>query len=118
MIRSVVVLLGTFMVLPPSVARVALGQVAQGGSDARFDDDLLDRFVGKWEVSAVVHGQKFMLDREAEWVLNHQYLRVHEKSREVVPWLKVPFERVLFIGYNPRSKKYVVQEMTVHGAQH
>ena len=116
MSRSVALFLGAVLVLPPAVAPVALGQVAPDGSDGRFYDDLLDRFVGKWEVSAVVYGPKFTLDREAEWVLSHQYLRVHEKSREVVPWLKVPFERVLFIGYNHRRKRYVVQEMTVHGA--
>jgi hypothetical protein len=113
--RSVVLFFGAMIVLPPCVAPVA-GQVAPDGSDAGFHDDLLDRFVGKWEVGAVVYGQKFTLDREADWVLNHQYLRVHEKSREVIPWLKAPFERLVFIGYNHRSKRYVVQEMTVHGA--
>ena len=116
MTRSVVLFVGATLVLPAALAPVALGQVARDASDPRFHDDLLDRFVGKWEVSAVVHGQKFTLDREAEWVLSHQYLRVHEKSREVVPWLKVPFEQVLFVGYNHRSKRYVVHEMSVHGA--
>ncbi len=95
---------------------VSFGQVAEDGSDARVYDDLLDRLVGKWHVSAVVHGQKFTLDREAEWVLSHQYLRIHEKSREVVPWLKIPFERTIYVGYNPRSKRYVVHELNVHGA--
>jgi hypothetical protein len=84
--------------------------------EKQFQDDLLDRFVGKWEVSAVVYGEKFTLDREAEWVLNHQYLRMHEKTREVVPWLKIPFERTVFIGYNHSRKRYVMYELTVHGA--
>jgi hypothetical protein len=95
---------------------VSLGQVAEDGSDARLYDDLLDRLVGRWTVSAVVHGQKFTLDREAEWVLSHQYLRIREKSREVVPWLKIPFERTIYVGYNPRTKHYVVHELNVHGA--
>lgn len=87
-----------------------------GDSTRRFYDDLLNNLVGKWDVSAIVHGQKFTLDREAEWVMDHQYLRIHEKSREVIPWLKVPFERTIFIGYNHQSKRYVVYELTVHGA--
>jgi hypothetical protein len=82
----------------------------------RFYDDLLNNLVGKWEVSATVYGQKFSLEREAEWVMNHQYLRIHEKSREVVPWLKEPFERTIFIGYNHHAKRYLVYELTVHGA--
>ncbi len=87
-----------------------------GDSTRRFYDDLLNNFVGKWDVSATVYGQKFTLDREAEWVMDHQYLRIHEKSREVIPWLKVPFERNIFIGYNHHTNRYVVYELTVHGA--
>jgi hypothetical protein len=93
----------------------SIGQVAKDGSDARFYDDLLDHLVGKWDVSAVVNGQTFTLDREAEWVMDHQYLRLREKSREVIPWLKVPFERTIFIGYNHDRKQYIVYELTVHG---
>jgi hypothetical protein len=92
----------------------SLAQTA-GDSTRRFYDDLLNNLVGKWEVTATVHGQKFNLDREAEWVMSHQYLRIYEKSREVIPWLKVPFERTIFIGYNHLSKRYVVYELTVHG---
>lgn len=90
---------------------------AQTGPDTtRFFDDLMDHLVGKWDVSAIVYGQKFTLDREAEWVLDHQYIRIHEKSREVIPWLKTPFERTIFIGYNRLNKRYIVYELTVHGA--
>jgi hypothetical protein len=97
-------------------APTASAQVAKDGSDGRFYDDLLDHLVGKWEVNAVVHGQKFTLDREAEWVLSHQYMRINEKSREVIPWLKVPFERTIYIGFNHRTKRYIWYELTVHGA--
>jgi hypothetical protein len=111
MILKTVSLITLFIFL----ASCSFAQTA-GDTTRRFYDDLLDNFVGKWDVSATAHGQKFTLDREAEWVMNHQYLRIYEKSREVVPWLKVPFERTIFIGYNHRSKRYVVYELTVHGA--
>lgn len=103
------------IVLALCVTPAALAQVDEDGSDHRFYDDLLDHFVGKWDVSATVHGEKFTLDRDVEWVLSHQYLRIHEKSREIIPWLKVPFERTIFIGYNHGSKRYVVYELSVHG---
>lgn len=106
----------TLILLASCLAPVARAQAAKDDSALRFHDDLLDHFVGKWEVTAVVHGATFTLHREAEWVLDHQYLRVHEKSREVVPWLKIPFERIIFIGYNHRLKHYVVYEANVHGA--
>lgn len=111
MIPKMITLIIIIVVLAPC-------SFAQTGSDTtrRFYDDLLNNFVGKWDVSATVHGQKFTLEREAEWVMNHQYLRIHEKSSEVIPWLKIPFERTIFIGYNHLSKRYVVYELTVHGA--
>ena len=105
----------TLIILASCLAPAAVAQVAKDGSDSRLYDDLLDHLVGKWDVSAVVYGQKFTLDREAEWVMSHQYLRIYEKSREVIPWLKVPFERTIFIGYNHGSKKYLMYELTVHG---
>jgi hypothetical protein len=104
----------TLIALFVFLASCSFAQTA-GDSTRGFHDDLLDHFVGKWDVSATVHGQKFTLKREAEWVLDHQYLRIHEKSREVIPWLKIPFERTIFIGYNHRSKRYIVYELTVHG---
>ena len=103
-------------VLASCWAAPSFAQVAEDGSDGRFYDDLLDHLVGKWDVDAVVHGQKFTLVREADWVLSHQYLRINEKSREVIPWLKVPFERTMFIGFNHGTKRYIVYELTVHGA--
>lgn len=104
----------TLIILFLMLAACSFAQTA-ADTTTRFHDDLLNNFVGQWDVSATVHGQKFTLDREAEWVMNHQYLRIHEKSREVIPWLKVPFERTIFIGYNHRSNRYLVYELTVHG---
>jgi hypothetical protein len=98
-----------------AVAPISSAQVDREGNDRRFYDDLLDHFVGKWDVSATAFGQKFTLKREAEWVMEHQYLRIHEKSHAAIPWLKVPFERTIYVGYNHRSRRYVVHEMTVHG---
>jgi len=104
----------TFIIGLMLITISSFGQTA-GDTKGRFYDDLLDHLVGKWDVSATVYGQKFTLDREAEWVMNHQYLRIYEKSREVIPWLKIPFERTIFIGYNHPKKRYLVYELTVHG---
>jgi hypothetical protein len=109
MTPKMVALIILIFLAPCSFAQTA------GDTATRFHDDLLNNFVGKWDVSATVHGQKFTLEREAEWIINHQYLRIHEKSHEVIPWLNVQFERTIFIGYNPRSKRYLVYELTVHG---
>jgi hypothetical protein len=106
----------TFTLLVSCWVPISSGQVAKDGPDARFHDDLLDHMVGQWVVDVNVYGHKFTSDRQVEWVLGHQYLRIQEKSREVVPWLKKQFERVMYIGYNHGRKRYVVYELNVHGA--
>ena len=75
----------------------AFAQSAGDTADRRFHDDLLNNFVGEWEAVATGHKVIFTLNFEVKWVLNHQYLRVHFKSNEVIPWLKVPFESDLFL---------------------
>jgi hypothetical protein len=52
---------------------------------------------------------------EVEWVVNHQYFKIYEKSVEVLPWLNARYEENMFIGYNRAYKRYVVQEIRVEG---
>lgn len=80
-----------------------------------FQDDLLDPLVGKWDATGTVHGRPSRQTFEAEWVLNHQFLRIHEKSVENVAGTNVPFEALLFIGYDKTSKRYVLHSMNVFG---
>jgi hypothetical protein len=108
----------SFIILITLGLFIATGSFAQSAGDSTnlsFQDDLLNHLVGKWDVSAIAHDEKFSLVLEAKWVLNHQYLHIHYKSHEIVPWLKVPFEAELFFGYNQSNKRYTVHEMTVHG---
>ena len=105
----------TLTILFTLITAVSFAQNPEDTTDGRFHDDLLNHLVGKWDAAAIVHGQKFTLNLEAEWVLNHQYLHIHLKSHEVIPWLKVPFEGEFFFGYNQTNKQYTVHEMTVHG---
>ena len=90
-------------------------QSAEDTTDRRFHDNLLNNLVGKWDATAIVHKEKFTLNFEAEWVLNHQYLRVHFKSNEIVPWLKMQFEQEYFFGHNRMYKRYFVHEVSVFG---
>ncbi len=48
-------------------------------------------------------------------MLNHQFLRIHEKSVENVAGTNVPFEALLFIGYDKTGKHYVLHAMSVWG---
>jgi hypothetical protein len=107
---SIIVIALSALIISPTFA-----QSAEDSTDGRFHNELLNHLVGKWDVAAIVHGEKFTLDLEAEWVMGHQNLHIHYKSHEVVPWLKIPFEGESFFSYNHAKKRYIVHEMTVHG---
>ena len=91
------------------------GAVPAQDQSPPFRDDLLDHLVGEWDASGLVHGTPSKQTFKAEWVLNHQFLRVMEKSTEKVAGQSFPFEGVFFFGYDNTGKHYVVHLMTVWG---
>ena len=84
-------------------------------TDKRFHDDLLDHLVGNWHDTAVAHGSTFTSEIDVRWVLNHQYLLIHLKSNEVIPWWSVEMEYYEYIGYNHYQKRYTVHGMSIEG---
>src|SRR6185312_3858112 len=76
---------------------------------------LLHHLVGKWNVISVAHGSPFTSVLEAKWVLNHQFLFIHLKSHEIIPWWHVQMEYDEYIGYNHSTKRYVVHGMSIEG---
>ena len=51
------------------------------GQPAPINDPLLERLVGTWVLRGTIAGKDTTHDSVAEWVLGHQYLRIHERSR-------------------------------------
>ena len=94
---------------------LAPGAVSAQDKSALFRDDLLDHLVGEWDATGLVHGAPSNQTFKAEWVLNHQFLRVTEKSTENVAGQNFPFEGVFYFGYDNTGKHYVVHLMTVWG---
>ena len=97
------------------IATPLFAQNAEDSTDGRFHDDLLNHLVGKWNVTSIIHGSPFTADFEAEWVMNHQYLRIHLKSHEIIPWWHVQMEFEEFVGYNHNTKQYVIHGMSIEG---
>jgi hypothetical protein len=85
-----------------------------------FHDELLDHLVGKWDLTATVTGGttplegSFHFTFEVDWVLNHQFLRIHEKSKEIPSWSNA-HEALIFIGFDDASKRYYAHLMAPHG---
>ena len=43
---------------------------------------LLNRLAGDWVLEGILGGKQVTHDVTAEWILNHEYLRLHEVSRD------------------------------------
>jgi hypothetical protein len=73
-----------FTLLIPSIA---FPQNQSPDSYAVLKDDLLDHLVGKWNVAGTTHNTPTAQTLEVDWVLNHQFLRIYQKSSEkCLPW--------------------------------
>ena len=52
---------------------------------------------------------------DAEWVLQHHYLRFHEVSRDKNDKGEPHYEATVFIGWNEKTKQYACAWMDVYG---
>jgi len=69
-------------------------------------DPLLDRLTGNWILQDTIAGHETTHDIESEWVLNHEYLRFHEISREKNAQGQPAYEAIVFIEWDEASNEY------------
>jgi hypothetical protein len=54
---------------------------------------------------------------EAEWVLNHRFLHIHEITDSAAPGAETRYEATWFLGYDPLSERYVLHLLDVFGGR-
>ena len=69
-------------------------------------DALLDDLAGHWVITGTIAGAATTHDLDAEWVLDHHYLRLHEVSREHDGAGRPRYEAYVHIGWNPAAGSY------------
>jgi hypothetical protein len=69
-------------------------------------DPLLDRLTGTWVLQGTIAGRETTHDIVSEWVLGHQYVRLHELSREKNATGQAAYEAIVFIGWDEPSSEY------------
>ncbi len=67
---------------------------------------LLDRLAGNWVRQGVIGGKPTTHDVEADWVLNREYLRLHEVSRAKKNNGDPAYEAIVFIGWDSKAQEY------------
>lgn len=98
-------------------------QAEVDGEHHIFQDKLLEELVGKWKVTGRAAGQQIEQYCEADWVLNHQFLRVYfidtiakQQRSSRKPGL-AEYEAMAFIGYDNMSERYVVHWIDIFGGR-
>lgn len=69
-------------------------------------DSLLDHLTGKWVLQGTIAGKETTHDIVSEWVLGHEYVRLHEVSREKDTKGQPAYEAIVFIGWDKPSGEY------------
>jgi hypothetical protein len=105
--------------LPPWLALLAA--LMPGGvraqTSAPWPDDLVDHMTGAWKLQGNIMGRDAHHEVRAEWVLNHQFLSIHEKTDADAPNSEHRYEASWFLGYDPVSERYVLHLLDVFGGR-
>jgi hypothetical protein len=88
-----------------ALAAMALTSPA-AAQQAVLHDVLLDDLQGSWVITGTIAGAKTTHDLTADWVINHQYLRLHEVSREREKDGRPSYEATVHIGWNQKTGTY------------
>ncbi len=67
---------------------------------------LLDHLAGKWILQGTIAGKPTTHDVQAAWVLHHEYLQLHEISREKSASGSPAYEAIVYIGWDAKARQY------------
>ena len=85
------------------------------GQQPPVNSALLDHLAGKWVMQGTVGKQAETHDFDAEWALQHHYLRFHETSRDKNEKGEPNYDATVFIGWNDKIKQYACVWLDVYG---
>ena len=75
---------------------------------ARVDPqrELLEKLTGHWVMRGVIAKQQTTHDIDARWVLDKEYLQIHEVSREKDASGKPQYEAIIHVVWDPKAGEY------------
>ena len=76
-----------------------LTSFAAFGQQPPVNAPLLDHLVGNWAMEGTMVGEHRIDDVQAEWVIDHHYLRIHEKARQKNSKGQL-YEAFIYIAWN------------------
>jgi hypothetical protein len=95
-------------ILIVAAACLAIAGSAAGQQTSAPVPPLIDHLTGRWVLSGTIDGKQTTHDVDAEWVLNHGYVRIHEVSREADAKGAPAYEATVFISFDEKAGEYTV----------
>ena len=96
-------------------ACLVLGAGLASGQQPTFHDQLLDHLAGNWVLQGTIAGKQTTHDIQATWVLGHQYLLLHEVSREKNAHSAPAYEANVYVGWYQPAAEYVCMWLDTYG---
>ena len=93
-----------------TVASTALmSPVAHAQSSVAFAPEvLLDKMSGHWVMTGTIAERPVTHDVDVDWVLRHQYIRIHEVSREMDADGTYAYEAWIYVVWDKERSQYAV----------
>ena len=83
------------------------------GAHRILQDSLLERLAGNWAMVGAVRTRPANYSLSAEWVLNHQFLKLEMRDVAEPP----AYQATVYIGYDNASDRYVAHWLDAFGGR-
>ena len=97
------------------IVAMMLAALIATAQQAPTTSPLLDHLAGKWIMQGTVGKQAVIHDFDADWVLQHHYLRFRETSRDNNDKGEPHYDATVFIGWNEKTRQYACVWLDVYG---
>jgi hypothetical protein len=104
MMRSLAGILAALALAGPAAAQ-----------QATFHDPLVEHMQGQWVMEGTIAGKPTVHDVTGEWVLGHQYMRLHEVSRDKKADGQPGYEAMIFIAWDGPTGTYALVWLDDYG---
>jgi hypothetical protein len=78
-----------------------------------FRDPFIENLAGDWKLVRKIRGKEIKNKVKVEWVLNHQFLKIHMKDVADPP----AYEAIVLIGYSHADQEYVAHWCDTYGGK-
>jgi len=97
------------------IALTMFVSIAAAAQQGPTNSPLLDHLAGKWVMQGNVGKQAATHTLNAQWVIQHRYLRFYEVSRDKNDKGDPQYAATVFIGWNEKTKQYACVWLDVYG---